>query len=341
MIINKLKKQITVLIAAAILPSFSSCVHEKYINPFCNDVFQAEILPEQNVEKTPRDWLKEITGVVKRPPYYKYTTDTLHPSISAECAGIYDVKARKTLFSVNGDEQVAPASLTKMVTALVAVKYADPQDVFTVGNEQYSVMKGSSLCYIKIGQKLTLEQLLIGMLMPSGNDAAYTIAVNVAKKAANDPEMTISDALNYFNDLMNGYCEEIGAYDSHFVNPDGWDEDDHYSTANNLALFATKLLENDLLSDIVSHHKKRVVFVSGEDVTWTDSNKLLDPKSAYYRENAIGVKTGSTPDAGYCLIAAEKTNGRLYITVILGCDTRDDSYKDTITLLQETMCISE
>lgn len=254
--------------------------------------------------------------------------------INAPYMGLFDADDMAAVYTKNQDKKIAPASLTKIITACVALKYASPDEIFTVGSELNLVMPNSSLCFIKQGQRLSLYDLLTGMMVKSGNDAAYTIAVNIARKAANNKNMTNKAAAEYFCTLMNDFAKEVGAKNSHFVNPDGWDADNHYTTINDLALFCSYAIKHDELCEIVKIHKKTVVFESGESILWTNTNLLLNKDSSYYMPEAIGLKTGTTPDAGNCLIALAEFGSQKYIAIVTGCATNEGRYESMHKLFE-------
>ena len=245
-------------------------------------------------------------------------------------AVFYCVEDEKVLYSKNADEKIAPASLTKLLTAAVALYYIDPDEVFTVGSERKMVPSGSSLCLILSGHRLTLYDLVTGMLMASGNDAAYTVAVSAARRLACDDAMTDEVALEFFCGLMNDFAEELGMKNSHFTTPDGSDEKDQYTTVSDLLLLARYALSVAEIREIVSTYQKYVVFESGENITWTNSNKLLCPDSKFYSKYAIGMKTGTTTRSGNCLIAAFEKDGKTYISVAAGCLTDNERYRLTL-----------
>lgn len=242
----------------------------------------------------------------------------------------YCVEDEKLLYSKNTDERIAPASLTKLLTAAVALYYIDPNEVFTVGSERKMVPSGSSLCLILPGHELTLYDLVTGMLMASGNDAAYTVAVSAARMLASNTEMTDEEALDFFCGSMNDFAKDLGMNNSHFTTPDGSDDDAQYTTVSDLLLLARYALSVAEIREIASTCQKYVVFESGENITWTNSNKLLDPESKFYSKYAIGMKTGTTEKSGKSLIAAFEKDGKTYISVTAGCLTDSDRYKLTL-----------
>ena len=237
------------------------------------------------------------------------------------------------LYCDNINERIAPASLTKLLTASVALHYLSPDTVITVDSEQNLVKAGSSLCLIRSGHKLKLYDLLTGMLMASGNDAAYTVAVSTARAVKNDTAMTDLQAVNYFADLMNEYAVSIGMKDSHFTTPEGWDDANQYTTVSDLLTLATHAFSIPEIKEITGTYRKKVYFVSGENITWTNTNALLNPNSSYYSSDAVGIKTGTTANAGNCLISAFERNGKTYISVVVGCPTGDDRYILTLKML--------
>jgi len=239
------------------------------------------------------------------------------------------------LYYYNINEHIAPASLTKLLTASVALHYLSPDTVVTVGSEQSLVKSGSSLCLIKPEHKLKLYDLLTGMLMASGNDAAYTVAVTTARAVKTDTAMTDSQAVAYFAELMNSYASSIGIKNSHFTTPEGWDDASQYTTVSDLLILADHAFSIPEIKTITGTYQKKVYFVSGENITWTNTNALLNPSSTYYCSDAVGIKTGTTANAGNCLIAAFERNGKTYLSAVVGCVTGNDRYELTLKMLSQ------
>lgn len=247
---------------------------------------------------------------------------------------VYDVAEQKMLFSKNPDERIYPASLVKLVTACTALKYVSKDMAFTVGTELQLVNPESSLCYIQEGQRLTLESLICGMLIPSGGDAAYTIAVNTARTLAGS-KLTDEQAISYFCELMNKFAAEQGMVNSHFTNPDGWDDDNQYSTASDLLKIAEYIENNAVIKGIVGCDKKRADLVSDKKIIWQNTNLLLDKGSRYYYPFATGMKTGTTDKAGMSLIASAERNGKTVIVIGLGCPTDEQRYQFAIQMFSK------
>lgn len=245
-------------------------------------------------------------------------------------AVLYDPDSGKLLYDDGADIQTAPASMTKLLTASVVLLYLKPDKVISVGSELSMVNEGSSICYINQGNRLTVRDLLTGMLLNSGNDAAYTAAVVTARAANPGKSLSDDEAVRAFVGMMNDLAAEIGMSSSHFANPDGWDDDNQYVTARDMAKLSAYAIDNDVIAEIVRTHEKYVVFESGESITWTNTNEILDPDSRFYCEDCIGMKTGTTDDAGCCLAGAFSKNGKTYITVVTGCYESDDRYDMTL-----------
>lgn len=236
---------------------------------------------------------------------------------------VFDLTNKHTLYSKNENEKIAVASTTKIVTALVALKYLNPDHIITVGNEIRLTKPNSSLCYISVGQQLKLRTLIAAMLLPSGNDAAYTVAVNVAKIHSGKGDMSNSEAVSYFCNLMNNYARELNCNNTFFVNPEGWDNYNHYSTVADMTTFAIEAMNNSIISSIANIHSNSFTFYSGEWIRWNNTNELINPNSKYYYPYAHGMKTGTTNMAGKCLIANAEKDGRTILILAYGCTTED------------------
>ena len=221
------------------------------------------------------------------------------PTLSAASAILVDGGSGRVLFSQNADEERAIASITKLMTALVAVEStADLSQEVTVKRE-YTLTEGSSM-YLKVGEKLTLEDLLYGLLLVSGNDAALA----VAGFCAGDVET--------FVEWMNRKAEELGMEHSHFSNPNGLSSDDHYSTAADMAKLARVVMDNEILAKIVS---TKSITIGARSLT--NHNKLL-----WQYEGCVGMKTGYTDKAGRTLVSSAERDGQRLIAVTL-CDPND------------------
>lgn len=240
---------------------------------------------------------------------------------------LYDVTNQQVLYEKDADTQRAPASLTKLMTALVAVEHTPADYVFTVGSELSLVLPGSSKADLWQGNKLTLTQMLQGLLMKSGNDAAYVLAVQVGRIIENDPDLSDQKAVDVFCAEMNKKAKELGCQSTTFHNPDGFDKKGHMTTAADMMKICVAALADPTIAEVCATYHVDTTFVSGRQISWDNSNKLLDPDSSYYYEGATGLKTGTTDAAGNCLAASATRDGRTVIALVLGAE-EDYSWVD-------------
>lgn len=244
-----------------------------------------------------------------------------------------DVTNNRVLYQKQADAKCYPASMTKMMTALVAMDNASVDTVITVGDEIRMIDPGSSVAFLTIGSKLTLEQALQALLLPSGNDAAYTIAANIGRIIAADESLDNRAAIEAFCQAMNKKAEELGCRNTHFVNPDGVHHDNHYTTAADMLKIAEATLGQELIARIVSTGEAQVRLVSGQTVTWKNSNKLVREGNAFTYAGATGLKTGSTDEAGYCLAASAVRDGQTSIAIVMGATEEYSRWEDASGLL--------
>ena len=252
---------------------------------------------------------------------------------SAEYIVLYDATNNKTLYSKNADKQCFPASTTKLMTALVTLQYADANTVFTVGNEVLLIDPESSRAWLRMGNRLDLQTLLEALMLPSGNDAAYTAAANVGRIIAGDQNLSAQAAISKFCEKMNETAKTLGAKNTHFINPDGIHNANHYTTAADMLLICKAALENPTLAAVVSEEKVTRTFLSGETgATWYNTNYLLRTDTRYLFDGAIGLKTGHTNEAGYCLTAAAERDGVKLIAVLMNADSTNGRFDDATGL---------
>lgn len=212
----------------------------------------------------------------------------------------------------NADVKRYPASTTKILTCIIALEQGDPDEWVTVSKRACNLSEKNSKMGLKAGESFTLIDLLYGLMLPSGNDAAIAIAEHIGGSIAG------------FADLMNAKAKDLGMENSHFTNPHGLHNDEHYSTARDMALLAAYAMHNDVFKDIVRTVEHTATGKDGRKIVLHSSNRLLrdasaktyTPYSCLY-DYAIGIKTGDTHLAGKCLVAAAKRNDTTYILVLL------------------------
>lgn len=240
--------------------------------------------------------------------------DTEEIHITSRIALIYDRASGKILYEKNGNKQTPMASTTKIMTAIVVLENANLSDEVTIDSKAAGI--GGSRLGLKKNDKITVNDLLYGLMLRSGNDAAVALATHVG------------GSVEGFAELMNKKAEELGLVNSHFVVPHGLDNDGHYTTALELAKMADYALGIDKFKEIVGC-KTATIYINGYAKTINNTNKLLGSVSGVY-----GVKTGFTNGAGRCLVTACKRNNLDIITVIIGADTNEIRSDDTIKLIQ-------
>ena len=235
------------------------------------------------------------------------------PGLSAEGAALIDVTSGRILYSKNGTKKMRIASLTKTMTAIVAIEMGKLDTVVTVPPEAVGV-EGSSI-YLKHSEKLTLEELLYGLMLRSGNDAAVTIATH------------IGGSVPGFTYLMNEKAALIGMEHTNFTNPHGLDDSNmHYSTAEDMAKLSAYALRNPTFRQIVS---TKVKDISWEGEEW-DRRLLNKNKMLHLYNGADGVKTGYTKLAKRCLASSATRDGRQLATITLNAS---DDWNDSAKLL--------
>lgn len=234
---------------------------------------------------------------------YGITNTTPFPELGAEAAIVIDATTGKILFEQKKDVALYPASTTKLMTALLAVENLDPLGEVVIDKETANV--GEASMNLKEGEIITVENLLKGLLYVSGNDAA----VALAKAVSNDTAT--------FAALMTERAKELGAKNTNFVNPNGLHEDQHYTTAYDMALIAQAALKEPVISNIVSKASDTIPPTNlTEERVLRSTNQLLRD-TPYKYEGANGMKTGYTPEAGNCLVASAKKGSTQIITVVL------------------------
>lgn len=260
-------------------------------------------------------------------------TNVQPDDLSAQYVYALDNSNGQILFDKNSTSKCYPASTTKILTSIVAIESINLDTTFTVGNEINLAEEGSSLAYLVQGEEISLKDLLYGLMLPSGNDAAYTIAVNVARILTGNPILTDNEAVTYFVNLMNEKAQEIGMVNSHFEVPDGYHNKNHYVTAQDMMRLLIYAQRVDILKQVASTQSYSTTALTGQEHTWINTNKLLDQNSSYYYEGVNGFKTGFHDDAGNCLIVTANINSREVFLIIMKSETDDTRYQDATTLL--------
>lgn len=239
--------------------------------------------------------------------------------VDAEALYFINLDTGKVIYEKDADKKVYPASTTKIMTALLALENIPDLDTPQIELKLYIQNAlsgtGASLAGILRGETFTPRELLYAALLPSGNEAAMMLGDYVG-----------DGSLDYFAEMMNEKAAELGAVNTHFVNASGMHDDDHYTTAYDMYLITMAGLENETFREIVSTN----YYYAGEDqngnpLHWNTTNFLISPGSTYYYPYATGVKTGTTDEAGRCLVSTAEKDGYHYLMVMMGAPQYDSN----------------
>lgn len=251
-------------------------------------------------------------------------TEISNLDINSSAALLMDLNTGKVLYEKNINQKMYPASTTKVMTAIVVLENCELNDVATVSkNATTSITGGYVTANLKVGEELTIEQLLYTLMVGSSNDVAIVLAEHV------------SSSTEKFAVLMNEKAKEIGCTSTNFVNPNGVHDENHYTTAYDLALIAKYCMKNETFKELVSTRFYRLPATnkySLNDRLFSTTNDLINKNSSHYYKEATGVKTGFTTPAGNCLIASASKNNLNLLTVVLGAENSDNRYLDTRSL---------
>ncbi len=250
-----------------------------------------------------------------------------HP-VAAKGAILYEVNTDTILLEQGADIKLYPASLTKLLTAIVALEYGNPDDMVTVTSEAIDgLYEQGSASYLLNGEQIAFIDLMRYLLVGSGNDAANALAIHVSGSVEN------------FCELMNNTAKEIGCKNSNFVNPHGLHSEEHYTTARDMLYITKRAMANETIAALVAETEVVLPITNKHDRTTTKytTNHLISKKSTadYFYEGAIGVKTGTTTPAGLCLAAACVKGDYTYYSVVMGAEKIegvDGRFAETIKL---------
>ncbi len=236
------------------------------------------------------------------------------PTINSRAYVVIDRKSNTVLIGKNENQKKKMASTTKIMTALIVIEHCNLSDTVEISKKAAST--GGSRLGLKTSDKLTVSDLLYGLMMCSGNDAAASLAEHVA------------GSITEFANLMNEKAKSLGLSNTHFVTPHGLDEDEHYTTAYELALLSNYAMNNEIFAKIVGT-KNYTITINGYPKNLTNTNELLGVLNGVY-----GIKTGFTNGANRCLVTCCKRGDMDIICVVLGADTKKFRTTDSIKLIE-------
>ncbi|MDE7224636.1 MAG: serine hydrolase [Acetatifactor sp.] len=318
-------KIIGILLAAVIAFGCVGCGKSAYDMPYDPDaaVSGFNVISRQN-SKAAHTFAEDLCVVTEN-----VTNDETVDMTQAEAAILFSLNNCEVLYAKNAHEKLHPASLTKVMTALVALKYGSIDQVLTATNTVTITETGATLCGLKPGDTMTLNQALYVLLLHSANDAAMLIAENVG------------GSVDRFVELMNQEALELGATNTHFMNPHGLTQDEHYTTAYDLYLIFNEALKYEKFNEIIQTNSYEATYNDSSGAVKTLS---IQTSNQFLRGNykapdnitVIGGKTGTTNAAKSCLMVLSRdAGGSPYISVILKAETRDLVYEKMIDLLNE------
>lgn len=236
------------------------------------------------------------------------------PTINSRAAIVYERTSGSILFGKNENEKRKMASTTKILTAIIVLENSNLDNIVTVSSKAAGT--GGSRLGLRTNDKVSVRDLLYGLLLCSGNDAAVALAEYVGVD------------LTGFATLMNNKCNYLGLTSSNFVTPHGLDDDEHYTTAYELAIITDYALKNETFRNFVGT-KNYTVSINGYSKNLSNTNELLGNLDGVY-----GVKTGFTNGANRCLVTSVKRNNMDLICIVLGADTKKDRTRDSIKLIE-------
>lgn len=246
-----------------------------------------------------------------------------------EAAALFDLNNSQVLFSQNAHERLYPASLTKVLTALVALENGSLDQTLTASDAVNITKQGAQLCGLKSGDKMTLDQALHALLMYSANDAAMMIADN------------IGGSVDHFMEMMNEKAAALGATNTHFTNPHGLPDEEHYTTVYDLYLMFNAAAQNETFREIINLPNYQTTYYDKDgntrELKFRNTNAFVrGDYKAPDNVTIIGGKTGTTDAAGHCLVLYVKdAAGAPYISIILRAKSSDTLYPQMVDLLDE------
>lgn len=252
------------------------------------------------------------------------------PELKSEAAILFETSTGNVLYQKNATEKLYPASTTKILTAIITIENCDLDEIATVSKNAVDLVpSGYSNGGLIAGEKMAIKDLLYALMLNSANEVANVLAEHV------------SGSIDEFTKLMNKKATEIGCTNSNFTNTNGMHDENHYTTAADLALIADYCMKNETFREIVSTYTYPLPSTnkySKNDRIMKNTNQLLNPLSKNYLNSAIGIKTGYTSQAGNCLIAAVEKDGIELISVTLkaGSSSKESNYRfsDSKALLE-------
>ena len=254
--------------------------------------------------------------------------------LSADAYFVYDCAAEAFVALNGAKERIYPASTTKLLTALYALTLLAPDELVTPGEELSMVQAGSSVAYVKSHHTLTVAMLVQGMMIPSGNDAAYALAAAGGNRL--NRSLNGKAAVERFVQGMNEYAKTLGCCSSKFTTPDGLAGEEQYSSIEDMAIIARAAFASELIATYCGQASADVTYESGHTNAWVNTNLLIDENSQYYDSRVQLGKTGSLDGIYNVIFLAEHGKDR-YIVGIFGSDGKETRFADGIAAMNAVL----
>lgn len=300
---NKINKK--GLIITIIMVLFIVCFMGTISTVSADDVDEDSTVSDEQVDNEIKNEIDEVSAKLSK-----------EPAINSRRYAVYDRISKKVIYGKNEDVKSAMASTTKIMTATVVLENADLNQEVVVSKK--AGWTGGSRLGLKSGDKTTIKDLLYGLMLRSGNDAAVALAE------------AVGGSVEGFAELMNKKAEELELKNTHFVTPHGLDNSEHYTTASELAILTDYAMNNETFKKIVGT-KQTTIYINNQPRNIMNTNELLG-----VLDGVVGVKTGFTNNAGRCLVTETKRNSMDIIVVVLGADTKKNRTQDSVRLIEYT-----
>lgn len=270
----------------------------------------------------------------------RYTEDSISLELTGHHAFIYDLTDQRLLFTQGKmDDTLYPASLTKLFTAYVALQYLSEDEIVTVGDEIFLIAKDSSTASIPLYSSISVRDLIVAMMVPSGNDAAYIIAAATGRRITENEKLSSKEAITVFMDEVNRCTNLFGFINTNFTQPDGYPKLEHYSCLSDM-ITITQLAVATPLIPWAANHSSYTAFINNAPRKWRTTVHMMEQSFGYYNPNITGLKTGTSTMSGFCLITSAEYDGHVYLVGTFGCPSESARCSD-IQLLLDTFVPAE
>lgn len=344
-----MKRQLRCVISAAVAVLLVICTVDYTFNAGKENKIDNNPVKEaaQNDNIIVKDFIHDNYVISERNPWTDYdlhpveylnsdATDSFKNKVSAQAAILVDVESKTIIYEKNANKKMYPASTTKLMTALTVLQVMKTSDVVTIGDEVGMIAADSSKAGFSKGQIVKVEELLEGLLIASGNDAAYILAKAAGQKilenniANEGKRFTSEQCVQRFIFEMNKNVRDMELKNTRFTSPDGYDDKEQYTTATDLSKIAIEAYNNETIMKICNMDEK---YSKTLGKTWVSTNQLLNKSGNHYYKYCLGMKTGSTDLAGKCLVSAAKKDDVTCISVVLDDKTDEQRWEDSYKLL--------